>query len=89
MKARWQTVSKYKSGYTMGNDDNLKKAVEGLDTFTKNWCMNCKETEEANEPMFRCKECNFETEDGLCLIKKFVQEKNGEIPSYFGSMGVQ
>lgn len=27
---------------TKRNEDNLDKAVEGLDIFTKNWCMNCK-----------------------------------------------
>lgn len=81
-------MNKYKGGYTIGNEDNIEKAIEGLDTFTKNWCMNCKETEEVNEPIFRCKECNFETEYGFCLIKKFVKEKKRRIPGYFGSMGV-
>ena len=81
-------MSDYKSGYTIGNDDNLEKAVEGLDQFTKNWCMNCKETDKTNDLVFRCKECNFEEENGQCLIKVFVNEKAGKIPSDFGSMGV-
>ena len=81
-------MSEIKCEYTRGNEDNLEKAVDGLDKFMKNWCMNCKETEEANEPMFRCSECNFEQENGQCLIKVFVNEKAGKIPSDFGSMGV-
>ena len=31
------------------NSDNIEKAVQGLDQFTKNWCMNCKETDENND----------------------------------------
>ena len=27
------------------NEDNIDKAVQGLHQFTKNWCMNCEETE--------------------------------------------
>ena len=34
------------SHFTNDNSDNLEKAIDGLDQFTKNWCMNCKETEE-------------------------------------------
>ena len=45
--------------FTSGNSDDITKAVGGLDTFTKNWCMNCEETDTRNEPMFRCEECNF------------------------------
>lgn len=73
--------------YTIGNQDNIDKAVEGLNQFTKNWCMNCKETDSRNEPMFRCKECNFKGELGVCKIKEFVIDKTGDIPVNFGSMG--
>lgn len=31
--------------FTSGNSDNTTEAVYGLDIFTKNWCMNCKEVE--------------------------------------------
>ena len=41
--------------YTKGNKDDVTEAVHGLDIFTKNWCMNCKETEEKNDLIFRCK----------------------------------
>ena len=31
--------------FTSGNADNTTEAVHGLDIFTKNWCMNCEETD--------------------------------------------
>ena len=31
------------------NKDDVTEAVHGLDIFTKNWCLNRKETEEKNE----------------------------------------
>lgn len=73
--------------FTSGNSDDITKAVGGLDTFTKNWCMNCKETATRNEPIFRCKECNFQGELGVCKIKEFVIDKTGDMPVDFGSMG--
>ena len=45
--------------FTVGNKDDVKEAVASLDRFTKNWCMNCKETEETNDLVFRCSECVF------------------------------
>lgn len=73
--------------FTNGNADNLEKAIEGLDQFTKNWCMNCKETEEKNNLTFRCGECNFKGKIGICRIKEFVMDKTGDMPTDFGSMG--
>lgn len=73
--------------FTKSNKDNLDKAIEGLDQFTKNWCMNCKETEEKNEPIFRCSECNFRDALAICLIKEFVIDKTGDMPTDFGAMG--
>ena len=35
--------------YTVGNKDDITEAVHGLNIFTKNWCMNCKETDEKND----------------------------------------
>lgn len=74
--------------FTQGNADDIDKAVQGLDQFTKNWCMNCEETEAKNDLVFRCKECEFETEDGSCLIKRFANshERNYDLGD-FGSMG--
>ena len=73
--------------YTQGNADNLDKAVEGLDQFTKNWCMNCKEVEKKNDLVFRCDECEFQTKNGLCLVKSFVIKNTGDMPINFGAMG--
>lgn len=73
--------------FTHGNSDNIDKAIKGLDIFTKNWCMNCKETIEKEDLVFRCKECNFEDKDGRCTIKTFVIDKSGNIPKDFGCMG--
>ena len=74
--------------FTSGNADNITKAVNGLDTFTKNWCMNCYETEKQEDLIFRCKECEFEQLDGTCLVKKFVHGHNHGYPlKDFGSMG--
>ena len=61
-----------KNQFTIGNDDNIDKAVEGLGRFCHNYCMNCKETEKINDLVFRCGECVFQMEDGTCLIKKFI-----------------
>ena len=80
-------MSEVKGNYTQGNEDNLEKAVQGLDQFTKNWCINCKETEEKNDLTFRCKECNFRGDIGICLIKEFVMDKTGDMPIDFGAMG--
>lgn len=74
--------------YKEGNADNIDKAVYGLDIFTKNWCMNCEETEKKNNLTFRCKECNFSVEDGICLIKYFANNHKHNYPmKNFGSMG--
>lgn len=73
---------------TQGNADNIDKAVEGLDIFTKNWCMNCAETEKTNDLVFRCKECDFAEESGSCRIKWFVNKHKSNYPlDDFGSMG--
>lgn len=73
--------------FTSGNSDNITKAVCGLDTFTKNWCMNCEETNRRNEPIFRCKECNFKGELGVCKIKEFVIDKTGDYTCRFWKYG--
>ena len=62
----------------MVNKDDLTEAVHGLDIFTKNWCMNCEETEKQNDLIFRCDECPFSEKDGRCLIKKFAFENRNE-----------
>lgn len=73
--------------YTKGNTDNIEKAVGALDTFTKNWCMNCEETEKRDDLVFRCNECEFRGEEGKCLIKMFANNhKRNYDMSKFGSM---
>ena len=75
-----------KEVFTKGNSDNLDEAIKGLNQFTKNWCMNCKETEEKNNLTFRCSKCNFSDIGGICKIKEFVVDKAGDMPKDFGSM---
>lgn len=70
------------------NADNLTEAVHGLDIFTKNWCMNCAETEKTNDLVFNCENCEFKTIEDICLIKKFVKNhKHDYYIPIFGSMG--
>lgn len=74
--------------FTSGNSDNTTEAVHGLDIFTKNWCMNCEETEKQEDLVFRCNECEFKTVDGKCLVKMFANKHKHEYPlKDFGSMG--
>lgn len=74
--------------YAKSNNDNITEAVRGLDIFTKNWCMNCKETQEKNEPTFRCNECLFKSPEGGCFIKIFAHKHKHDYPlDNFGSMG--
>lgn len=68
------------------NKDDVTEAVHGLDIFTKNWCLNCKETEEKNDLVFRCKECEF-LASGVCLIKTFaLNHENDYDLRHFGCM---
>lgn len=74
--------------FTSGNSYDITKAVGGLDTFTKNWCMNCEEAERHEDLVFRCSECEFQTANGKCLIKTFARNHKHEYPlKDFGSMG--
>ena len=75
--------NKKRTTYTIGNADNLEKALDGLGQFCHNWCMNCKETEEKNDLIFRCKQCDFENENGTCQIKIFLHNyTSGNIGKY-------
>lgn len=74
--------------YTVGNQDNIDKAVEGFNQFTKNWCMNCKQTEAKKDLIFRCKRCEFAMSDERCLVKVFANKHKCNYPlEDFGSMG--
>ena len=64
--------------------NDLHKAVELLDQFTKTFCIDA---EVADDLVFRCKDCPFEDhESGKCAVKIFKQRF---CPDYkdFGSMG--
>ena len=75
--------------FTSGNADNITEAVHGLDIFTKNWCMNCEETDKKKDLIFRCKECDFRAELGECLVKRFSNDHEHNYPMKdFGSMGM-
>ena len=77
-----------KGNYTKGNADNLTETVHGLDIFTKNWCMNCAETDRNNDLVFNCQKCEFSTESGGCLVKTFASSHEHNYPMLdFGSMG--
>lgn len=74
--------------YTSGNKDDLISAVHGLDIFTKNWCMNCAETDRKNDLVFNCQNCEFCKKNGDCLVKQFASKHKHNYPmSDFGSMG--
>ena len=71
----------------MGNKDDITEAVHGLDIFTKNWCMNCKETCEKKDLIFRCEDCTFNLKADVCAIKKFAYTHKHNYPMQdFGSM---
>ncbi len=74
--------------YIKDNKDDVTEAVHGLDIFTKNWCMNCSETYEKNDLIFRCNECEFSSTLGKCLIKSFALNHESDYNlGHFGSMG--
>lgn len=62
---------------------DIKTPVMALDTFTKTWCID---TAVKDDLSFRCKDCEFFTNEHKCLIKIF---KCNKLPQYkgFGSMG--
>ena len=60
-----------------------RPAVEALDCFTK---IYCRDKDVQNDLVFRCSQCLFEMNDGICLVKKMARKL---CPDYkeFGSMG--
>jgi hypothetical protein len=71
--------------YLLEYSDNITEAIHGLDVFTKNWCMNCDETEKQNDLVFRCDECPFINGEN-CLVATFITEHESNHPlSEFGS----
>ena len=79
--------------YTDGNSDDIHAAIDGLNHFTKNWCMNVKQTTESSDLVFRCKECPFSGGHGFsrCLVKSFAYYHDEEYARSvdFGAMGAE
>lgn len=73
-------------GYTNGNSDSIHNAVAALSIFTHNFCMDVAATEAEDEPIFRCKDCEFRTEDGHCLVKMFAKRHQCKYSEFVGSM---
>lgn len=71
-------ISANKKSYTQGNVDNMYEALIGLTKFTHSFCMNCKETEEKGDLVFRCNECPFCSELGTCYVKEFASKYGTE-----------
>jgi len=76
IKTIWENVDK----------DEIAKSVILLDLFTKTFCRYINDYERFEDLKFRCEECPFQSDDGICLCKEF---KNKYAPDYrdFGSMG--
>lgn len=72
--------------YTRGNSDNISNAVAALSIFTHNFCMDVAATEAEAEPIFRCKDCEFRTEDDYCLVKKFANNHQCKYSDFVGCM---
>lgn len=69
--------------YARRTKNDEREAVTHLDRFCKSFCIDVEVTDDLE---FRCKECTFQTESGVCLVKKF---KYIYAPDYkdFGAMG--
>ena len=61
----------------------IRRAVKHLDWFTKLYCRDKSITDDL---AFRCKQCEFEMPDGICLVKAMAKKL---CPDYkdFGAMG--
>lgn len=76
----------YAERYSNRLKNDFHKAVEALDLFTKEFCMDVEKMNAENDLFFMCKQCPFEAENDDCLVKKF---KSKFCPDYkdFGCMG--
>lgn len=74
------------SDYEKIDQQQINNAVTLLDMFTKNYCRYANDYARFEDLKFRCNECPFSTEFGLCLVKKFKEQY---APDYidFGGMG--
>lgn len=57
------------------NADDINLAIIGLGIFRKSFCVNVKETDKRNEPVFRCRDCPFtDAATNICAVKKFLNK---------------
>ena len=75
----------YAERYSNRLKNDFHKAVEALDLFTKEFCMDVDRMNKENDLFFMCDKCPF-SDGGLCLVKTF---KHDFAPDYkdFGAMG--
>ena len=66
----------------MKNKDDVNRAIDGLQDFMFNYCMNVAETERQNDLVFRCKGCKFK-KGSICLVKEFAIEHNRDMFSMY------
>ena len=61
------------------NADDMNLALHGLGIFRKSFCLNVKETDKQNEPVFRCTDCPFEDKSSRkCAVKMFLNKYSTE-----------
>ena len=63
--------------------ERMAKNLLGL--FLDLWC----DRESDDEPFFNCSKCEFETEDGKCLVKRFIHETKYEIDFPDGAIAIE
>lgn len=76
----------YAERYSNRLKNDFHKAVDALDLFTKEFCMDVDMMNTEHDLFFMCEQCPFEAENKDCLVKIF---KKKFCPDYqnFGCMG--
>ena len=76
IKPIWEDIDK----------EQIAKSVMLLDLFTKEFCRYTNDYGRFADLKFRCDDCPFQKESGICTMKEF---KHKYAPNYkdFGSMG--
>lgn len=73
-----KTSRTYKTPLTKGNYDNIWVAVDSLNKFMHNYCMDSAKTVYKNSVQLRCDQCEFNSDKG-CLLKIF---KDNHLPEF-------
>lgn len=71
------------------NKTYLHEAIDGLNSFTKQWCIKNRSIKLSQYPEFRCNRCIFRAYNDNCLIKVFAYQHSDECNydmDTFGSM---